>query len=366
MTLDGKIAAVDRRVAVDHRDRRRALEAHRLRSQSDAVVVGIGTALADDPALDVRLSAPWPREPLRVVVDSRARLPVDGARHQRGQARRAPWSRWRTPRPPSRVAALESRGRDRAGVQERATGAWTSPISLARLFALDVMARARRGRRRAARRPSSRRGLVDRVAVFVAPVLLGGAAAPTAGRRPRASPCPMPCASDIAVDRASVGDDWLVEGDVRVADRAAEAMFTGLVEEVGRVIGRDGRRASRCRRRTRPRGQRRSARASRVNGVVPHRGRARRGTARASTSGPRRSRARALGDLGRGDRVNLERPLRLGGLAGRPPRPGARGRRRARGGARPRRRDGAAPRRVAGSGARARSSSPRARWRWTA
>src|SRR5204863_125177 len=51
-------------------------EAHRLRSENDVVIVGIGTALADDPSLNVRLDTPWPREPLRLVVDSRARLPL--------------------------------------------------------------------------------------------------------------------------------------------------------------------------------------------------------------------------------------------------------------------------------------------------
>src|SRR5262249_59462377 len=73
-TIDGKIA--------DGRGLSRwitgtgaRLEAHRLRSWADAVVVGIGTALTDDPALDVRLGSAWPREPLRLVGDSRARPP---------------------------------------------------------------------------------------------------------------------------------------------------------------------------------------------------------------------------------------------------------------------------------------------------
>jgi diaminohydroxyphosphoribosylaminopyrimidine deaminase/5-amino-6-(5-phosphoribosylamino)uracil reductase len=88
MTLDGKIADFDRRARWITGEAARE-EAHRLRSFSDAVVVGIGTALSDDPALDVRLSTPWPREPLRVVVDSRARLPVTARLIGAGSAARA-------------------------------------------------------------------------------------------------------------------------------------------------------------------------------------------------------------------------------------------------------------------------------------
>jgi diaminohydroxyphosphoribosylaminopyrimidine deaminase/5-amino-6-(5-phosphoribosylamino)uracil reductase len=48
---------------------------HRWRAESDAIAVGIGTALTDDPLLTARV--PEARQPLRVVFDRQARLPVD-------------------------------------------------------------------------------------------------------------------------------------------------------------------------------------------------------------------------------------------------------------------------------------------------
>ncbi len=48
---------------------------HEWRSESDAIVVGIGTALADDPLLTARIEGA--RQPKRVVFDSQARLPLD-------------------------------------------------------------------------------------------------------------------------------------------------------------------------------------------------------------------------------------------------------------------------------------------------
>ncbi len=82
MTLDGRIACPngDARWITGERARARA---HVLRAQVDAIVVGIGTALADDPALTVRLPAgatapagATGRAPVRVVVDTHARLPL--------------------------------------------------------------------------------------------------------------------------------------------------------------------------------------------------------------------------------------------------------------------------------------------------
>lgn len=50
-------------------------DVHRLRAQSDAILVGIGTAIADDPELTVRLPGLEDASPLRVVLDRRAQLP---------------------------------------------------------------------------------------------------------------------------------------------------------------------------------------------------------------------------------------------------------------------------------------------------
>jgi diaminohydroxyphosphoribosylaminopyrimidine deaminase/5-amino-6-(5-phosphoribosylamino)uracil reductase len=76
-TLDGRVAAADRTSQWITGPAARA-DVHRLRASVDAVAVGVGTVLADDPALTVRGpdGTPARRQPLRVVFDSRARTPA--------------------------------------------------------------------------------------------------------------------------------------------------------------------------------------------------------------------------------------------------------------------------------------------------
>ncbi len=75
MSLDGKIAARtgDSRWVTGPASRS---QVHVLRSQYDAVLVGINTVLADDPLLTVRLPGEKGKNPVRVVADSLARTPV--------------------------------------------------------------------------------------------------------------------------------------------------------------------------------------------------------------------------------------------------------------------------------------------------
>jgi diaminohydroxyphosphoribosylaminopyrimidine deaminase/5-amino-6-(5-phosphoribosylamino)uracil reductase len=76
-TLDGRVAAADGTSRWITGEQARAA-VHRLRATCDAVVVGSGTALTDDPQLTVRDAdgRPAARQPLRVVVDRRGRLPA--------------------------------------------------------------------------------------------------------------------------------------------------------------------------------------------------------------------------------------------------------------------------------------------------
>ena len=144
-TLDGRVAAADGTSRwVSGPDAR--AEVHRLRAGCDAVLVGSGTALLDDPQLTVRDAdgVPADRQPLRVVLDRRGRLP-ETARVLDGAA-------------PTHVS--------RAG---------TPAELLAELFERDVRRVMLEGGPTLAA-AFLRAGLVDEVVLHVAPKLLGAGA----------------------------------------------------------------------------------------------------------------------------------------------------------------------------------------------
>ncbi|MGH7949789.1 MAG: bifunctional diaminohydroxyphosphoribosylaminopyrimidine deaminase/5-amino-6-(5-phosphoribosylamino)uracil reductase RibD [Candidatus Binataceae bacterium] len=202
-SLDGRIAAASgdsRWISSD--DSRRLV--HRWRRECDAVLVGAGTVIADDPRLTCR--SPGGRDPVRIVVDARLRVPPD-ARIFR-QRSRAPTILVTVP---SRLAAARRRYQ-RPRVEIIAAPADREGI------ALDALMRdlARRGISRlliegGARVASSalRARIVDRVALFVAPLIIGSGLPAVDGlafRRVRDAIS----LSDMTAQ--SIGRDWLFAG----------------------------------------------------------------------------------------------------------------------------------------------------------
>lgn len=77
MSADGKIALPSRKQTriSNEEDMKRV---HELRNKCDAILVGIGTILSDDPKLTVKKSyVPNPKQPVRIVLDSKGRIPKD-------------------------------------------------------------------------------------------------------------------------------------------------------------------------------------------------------------------------------------------------------------------------------------------------
>jgi diaminohydroxyphosphoribosylaminopyrimidine deaminase/5-amino-6-(5-phosphoribosylamino)uracil reductase len=167
VTLDGRIATRSGDSKwITGEDARR--EGHRLRDRADAVMVGIGTVLADDPQLDVRM-VPG-RDPIRVVLDTALRTPV-GSKLLTGGSRSPTWIVHGPEAPAARRAALEAAGAVliEAPLEGRVLDlAWT----LRELGRRDVMRLLVEGGGRV-HGALLERGLADRAEIFVAPLVLG-------------------------------------------------------------------------------------------------------------------------------------------------------------------------------------------------
>ena len=212
MTLDGRIADLHGESKWITGEAARAT-AHRLRSESDAIVVGVGTVLRDDPALTVRLDRPWPREPYRVVLDTGARTPAGARVISAGTPARTLVITGQDANP-ARVAALTAAGASVVPVAA-ADGHCDLRAALAALVEREVRAVLIEGGGEV-HGAFLDAGLVDRVAVFVAPRLLGGREAISviegAGHPLKSAP------HLTAFDVTMLGDDLLIEADVQRVD----------------------------------------------------------------------------------------------------------------------------------------------------
>ncbi len=206
-SLDGKVACRDGTSRWITGEAARA-DVHRLRAWSDAIFVGAGTALADDPSLTVRDPSYGGRPPLRVLVDARGRVPATGDLFD--------------DEAPTLVATTDLAPQDRRE-QWRAAGAEVVvyeaegervPIAaLTRdLGSRDVQGVLLEGGPTLAW-SAVEEGAVDKVVVYLAPKLIGGDDAPSVlGGRGFA-----PIASALRLQIGSfdrVGDDLRVEAYV--------------------------------------------------------------------------------------------------------------------------------------------------------
>jgi diaminohydroxyphosphoribosylaminopyrimidine deaminase/5-amino-6-(5-phosphoribosylamino)uracil reductase len=175
MTLDGKVATRTGNSQWISGEASRA-RAHRWRAESDAVAIGIGTALADDPQLTARIEG-VARQPLRVVFDSEARLPL-GSKLVRGVAEVPVVVVCSRAASRTSTESLQSAGVDvivATGENESARAAH----ALDELGAREVQSLLLEGGPHLAG-AFLEAGELDEARIFVAPLLLGGAKAKTA------------------------------------------------------------------------------------------------------------------------------------------------------------------------------------------
>lgn len=167
-SLDGKIAAVtgDARWISSETSRRMV---HKLRNQVDAIVAGVGTVLADDPQLTCRI--PNGRNPWRVILDSRLRIPLAASLlRQTDPERSIIVTSDRSSR--QRVRAIESLGAQVWRLRlRRGKIPWTA--ILRKLAAKDVLSVMIEGGATTAAW-ALREKAVDKIMFFYGPIILGG------------------------------------------------------------------------------------------------------------------------------------------------------------------------------------------------
>jgi diaminohydroxyphosphoribosylaminopyrimidine deaminase/5-amino-6-(5-phosphoribosylamino)uracil reductase len=207
MSLDGKIACHTGESQWITNEKSRTY-AHKLRMIHDGIMVGIDTVLQDDPRLNVRLNDPPLRQPVKIILDSKCRLPLtarclqDETKVIVATGKNAPGSK---------IKQLESMGVE-VWVDRRDTSQIDIPSLLEYLYQQSIQSILLEGGPTLAG-SFMELNLIDRVSAFIAPKIIGGKDSPTplagigAGHPNKAWRL-----TDVKTERFD--DDWLITGRV--------------------------------------------------------------------------------------------------------------------------------------------------------
>ena len=207
LSLDGKIATTAGQsqwiTGPEARER-----VHRMRDQVDAILVGAGTVLKDNPRLTTRLKKGGGRNPARVILDAKAEIPLKARVFHRAQKERVVYVT--TPK----TSAVRLNRLRKKGVKINVLSERNNHISLKQLVKklgemgmTSLLIEGGSGLNAAALKA----GIVDKIVYFLAPMIIGGEAAPGVVGGPGIQSLKQALRlENLTV--TPVGADWMVEG----------------------------------------------------------------------------------------------------------------------------------------------------------
>lgn len=206
VSLDGRIAAEtgDSKWISNEQSR---VCVHRLRDQVDAILVGVGTVLKDDPQLTTRLPHRRGKDPIRIVVDSTLKIPLD-ARILTVQSDARTIIATTRDAAPEKIHTLEARGAHVLVVPSQKTV--DLDLLMEALGKQEITSVLIEGGSRV-NTTALESGIVDKLVFFYAPRIIGGARAPLVVKGKGVSSVD----DAVQVYRITVrkiGDDVMVEG----------------------------------------------------------------------------------------------------------------------------------------------------------
>ena len=207
MSLDGKIATATGQsqwiTGPEARER-----VHQMRNEVDAILVGAGTVLADNPRLTTRLKKGKGRNPARVILDAKAEVPLKARVFQHASRDRVIYITSR------KASALRLNRLRKTGIETHVLDVKNSHISLKKLIKIlvknevsSLMIEGGSGLSASALQA----GIVDKVVLFLAPMIIGGETAP--GMVGGEGIQRLAQAHKIKnLTATPVGADWMIEG----------------------------------------------------------------------------------------------------------------------------------------------------------